>query len=149
MGNITSELKEKLLAAKSVEDIAALLKEAGVDETQAERLWAELEHKRETCGKELNLDELETISGGKRDWVKDGCAATVEPDSWCWSDDDCLAIDEHYANAPVRETCPQCGMYFYEEIRKTSSKPYPVYYVCKACKFTRLSNYDPGRDKAK
>ena len=35
-------------------------------------------------GKELSLDELETVSGGEdRNWLKEGCAATVEAGSWC------------------------------------------------------------------
>lgn len=35
--------------------------------------------------KELSSDELEAVSGGvtERDWIKDGCAATVEDGSKC------------------------------------------------------------------
>ena len=33
-------------------------------------------------GKELSLDELETVSGGEdRNWLKEGCAATAEAGS--------------------------------------------------------------------
>lgn len=64
MENLTNEQKAKLSAAKSGENAAQLLQEAGVDAPQAD--------------KELNLDELEAISGGAdRDWLTDGCAATV------------------------------------------------------------------------
>ena len=148
MINMTTELKEKILVAKSVEEIAALLKEAGIDETQAERLWAEVEHKRKADGENLSLDELEAVSGGARDWAKDGCASTVEPGSWCWSNDQCKAVEEFYDNAPVSYNCPKCGMYFYKEIRESDSSSKPVYYVCKVCNYTEFAYYDT-RDKAK
>ena len=75
---LTNELKAKLLAARSAGEAAALLRDAGVDAPLAERLWTELKHKREADGKELSLDELGSVSGGfDRDWLKEGCAATV------------------------------------------------------------------------
>ena len=149
MADITNEMREKLLAAKSVDDIATLLKEAGIDETQTERLWAELEQKREAEGGALSLDELEAVSGGKRNWVTDGCASTVEPGSWCWSDDVCITVEEHYDNEPVNEKCPKCGIYFYSVVREEGNPPYPIYYVCKTCNFTKFSQRYNTTDHAK
>ena len=86
--SLSDEQKNRLLQARSAEEVAALLREAGVDVQLAERLWAELTHKREADSEELSPDELEAVSGGAdRDWLKDGCAATVEPYSWCKSND--------------------------------------------------------------
>ena len=112
MADMTRELKVKLLAAKNVEEVAALLKDAGAGETRAEQLWAEIEHKRETNGKELDLEELEVISGG-RNWKDYGCAATVEPNdkSWCWTNDQCYLWDVIYHQGPINIKCPRCGGY--------------------------------------
>ena len=148
MADITNEMREKLLSAKSVEDIAALLKEADIDETQAERLWAELEQKREADGGKLSLDELEAVSGGKRNWVTDGCAATVEPGSLCWSNDVCFTVEEHYDNGPVHKKCPTCGIYLYSVVREEGDK-HPIYYVCKKCNFTKFSSHYDTTDKAR
>ena len=111
MIDITNELKAKLLAAKSAEEVTELLKADGQEITpeDAAHLWEEIERKRNADGKELSPDELEAVSGGSnRDFLKDGCAATVEPGSWCWSDDSCAWVDVKYDNEPVGY-CPYCG----------------------------------------
>ena len=91
MLSITNELKTKLLAAKSAEEMTELLKADGQEITaeDAVRIWEEITRKRGQDGKELSLDELESVSGGSRDWAEYGCQATVEDDSWCWSNDSC------------------------------------------------------------
>ena len=105
-----NELKAKLLAAKSEEELAVLLKDTDVDKPAAKRIWAELTNKREAGGKELSLDELEAINGGAdRDFLKDGCAATMEPGSWCNSNDCCYYWDVTYDNEPTKTSCPFCG----------------------------------------
>ena len=78
MINITKELIAKLLAAQDVNEVTALLKAEGqgISPEDAERLWEEILRKREKDGKELSLDELEAVSGG-RDYETEGCAATV------------------------------------------------------------------------
>ena len=109
---ITNELNAKLLAVESADEAAELLKGAGVDEELSEQIWTEMTHKREADGKELSLDELETVSGGAdRDWLVDGCAATVEPGSWCGSNDACVIWDVTYDHQP-REIC-SCGGIMY------------------------------------
>ena len=113
MADITNEMKEKLLVAKSAEEAAALLKESGVDETTAKHLWEEMNRKREANGGKLSLDELEAVSGGARyrNWKEEGCAATVEPGSWCGSDDRCDHWEVCYSQGPLGSKCPRCGGY--------------------------------------
>ena len=107
---LTNELKAKLLAARSAREAAALLRDAGVDAPRAERLWTELKHKREADGKELSLDELGSVSGGfDRDWLKEGCFATVEAGSHCWSSDTCFCIEVYYKNEPRQIIWAVCG----------------------------------------
>ena len=101
---ITKELKAKLLAAQDVNEVTALLKAEGqgISPEDAERLWEEILRKREKDGKELSLDELEAVSGGAdRDWLTSGCAATVEPGSWCDSNDMCHVWDVTYDHIPT------------------------------------------------
>ena len=147
MKSLTNELEAKLLAAHSAEEAAALLRSAGVDKPLAERIWQELAHQRASDDKELSLNELEAVAGGTRDWVTEGCAATVEPGSWCWSNDHCAVVVEHYDNTPVSVNCPRCGTYFYTEPRETGGRSC-LYYVCKACKFERFAYWNDS-DKAK
>lgn len=131
MINITSELKKKLLAAKSAEEAAELVKADGqkVTAEDAERLWEEITRLREKIGKELSPDELEAVSGG-RDYLKEGCAATVEPNSLCWSNDRCYLDDVLYEHTPCNRTCPYCsyGLAVYVDSRAFKSR-----YWCLHC----------------
>ena len=110
MLNITNELKTKLLAAQSAEEAAALVKADGQTLTPEEtaHLWEEIKKGQEQGGRELSLDEMEAVSGG-RDYLKEGCAATVEPNSLCWSNDRCYIDDVCYEHTPCNRTCPHCG----------------------------------------
>ena len=109
MISLSDEQKDRLLQARSAEEAAVLLKEAGVDAPQAERIWNEISAFRED--KELSLDELETVSGGvnHRDYWGSGCAATVEPGSDCWgTDGGCSVHNIEYKHMP-NGFCPDCG----------------------------------------
>ncbi len=129
---MNNELKAKLLAAKSEEELAVLLKDIGVDKPAAERIWAELTNKREADGKELSLDELTAISGGAdRDFLIDGCAATMEPGSWCGSDDCCYIVDVTYDNEPTKTSCPFCGSD--PMITWTMRDSDGIYIICSNC----------------
>ena len=142
MIDITNELKTKLLAAKSAEEVAELVKADGQELTQedAAHLWEEISRKREQEGRELSLDELEAVSGGKvLDGITDGCAATVEPGSWCDSNDWCWFFDVEYWNEPISEKCPHCGIWLYqfsdvEDYVVYREKDY--YRRCKQCGYT-------------
>ena len=112
MIEIPEELKAKLLDAKSAEEVARLIKESGREITEEEisPLWDEIEkyHNKPDI-EEFSAEELETISGGvDRDWLEVGCAATVEPGSWCGSNDYCYCVDVTYVNTPNKR-CPYCG----------------------------------------
>ena len=131
--HMTNELKAKLLAAQSAEEAAALLKADGQEITAEESalLWKEITSKRGQNGKELSLDELEAVSGG-RDYGTEGCAATVEPDSWCWSDDECFLDEVFYQHPPRKKLCPRCGhgiaTYQYTHL-------FVAHYWCQGCHY--------------
>ena len=116
---INSNLRGKLSQASSLEDVKSILK--GHPAPDAKRVWAEIENHRSLRSEKLDLDELDAVSGGAdRDWVKDGCAATCEFSSWCWSNDRCLSFDITYDSFWVKcpdghdhifsnLTCTRCG----------------------------------------
>ena len=83
---------------------------------------------------ELSLDELEAVSGAGRNWVTDGCAATVEYGSRCRSDDRCIRFDVTYDFEPTSKLCPNCrkNMYLQNTINHSSTK-YEEQYRCKFC----------------
>ena len=131
MISLSDEQKNRLLQARSAEEAATLLKEAGVDGPMAERIWNEICAHRDD--KQLSLDELEAISSGAdRDWLTDGCAATVEPDSTCSSNDACWYWDVEYAHEP-KEICQRCGGYMYKEYRYTVLGSTVDHYKCNKC----------------
>ena len=139
MLNITNELKAKLLAAKSAEEVTELVKADGQEITaeDAAHLWEEITRKREQNGKELSLDELEAVSGGAdRDWLEDGCAATVEPGSSCWSNDACNKWDVVYDHKPSKNTCPACGINLYVDHEEHRSE-ITIYYRCIKCGYVK------------
>lgn len=146
MLNITNELKAKLLSARNAEEVTELVKAEGQEITAEEalHLWEEITKGKQQDGKELSIDELEAVSGGSdRDWVLDDCAATVEPYSWCKSDDACVVWDVTYDNYPLDERCPTCGTLLYSK-----QDPYEAYYkviavrhICKKCGYNIIDHY--------
>ena len=72
---------------------------------------------RSNNAEKLDLDELDVVSGGAdRDWVCDGCAATCETNSWCWSSDRCVIWDVTYDN--FWATCPDGHAHKFDEHRQ-------------------------------
>ena len=100
---MNADLKTKLSKASSLEEVKGMLGAgSGVD---AEQLWREIEKHRSGQSEKLDLNELDSVAGGAdRDWVKEGCASTVEIGSWCWSNDHCVIFDVTYDN--LWATCP-------------------------------------------
>ena len=138
MLNISNELKAKLLAAQGAAEAAALVKAGGQEITpeDAAHLWEEIKKGKEQDGRELSRDELEAVSGGKdRNWVTDGCAATVDYDSWCGSDDWCNYWDVTYDFEPTATLCPNCGknMYFQDMIYNEERRVSEFRFRCKFC----------------
>ncbi len=135
MTRIPDELKEKIMNAQSAEEVAALLKPSGVDEALATQIWSEISTHRDD--KELSPDELDAIAGGAdRDWLTDGCAATVEPGSWCGSNDACHKWDVVYDHKPSKNTCPVCRINLYLDHEEHSSE-ITIYYRCIKCGYVK------------
>ena len=121
MTNDREELERKALSARSAEELAAILKEAG-EEIRPEDA-AELFERVKAQKEELSLDELEAVAGGEewgnmvwiRDYETEGCAATVEPGSSCWgTDGGCWVGNRSYTNKPIDKKCPSCGVYCFQ-----------------------------------
>ncbi|MBQ2070525.1 MAG: hypothetical protein II467_06315 [Bacilli bacterium] len=63
------------------------------------KVYEEISRRKKENSQKLDLDELDAVSGGAdRDWSKQGCAATCEEGSWCWSNDRCSIFDVTYDN---------------------------------------------------
>ena len=110
------ELKKQAVKAASAEEILEIIQTAGEEITaeQAEQLLEKAQKQKEQ--QELSLDELDAVSGGADlDWLEDGCAATVEPDSWCWTNDKCHDWEVTYSNITVG-VCTYCAKELMEHI---------------------------------
>ena len=133
------ELKKKAMKAASAEEIMEFVRAAGEEITaeEAEHIFKKAQEKK--ADKEFSLDELNAISGGEdRDWAVDGCAATVEYGSHCWSNDMCYKIDVTYDREPTSYLCPNCGQHMYLHEREYtgnlgSGPIYKNWYRCKFC----------------
>ena len=97
-----NEIKAKLANAKSLEEVKEILN--GHADIDPERVWEEIERHRSNWSEKLDLNELDAVAGGARDYAKEGCAATVEVGSWCWSNDHCMHWDVTYVN--LWSVCP-------------------------------------------
>jgi len=110
MAKLSKELYSKLLLADSLEEVTELLKAGGCEDLPAQEVWEQVQQRRAQDGMELSLDELEDVAGG-RDWMQEGCAATVEPGSDCWgTDGGCAVCNIEYTNLP-NCNCFKCGRY--------------------------------------
>ena len=109
---IDGELRSRLFKAQSAEQVMEIIKESGqeIKAEDAEHMFQEIS--KFQAGSELSADELEAVSGGYRNYIEEGCAATVEPMSDCWGEDGgCLMIHYTYFNSPGFERCPTCNAY--------------------------------------
>ena len=133
------ELIKKTLAAASAEEVMEIVRAAGEEITaeEANQFFETL--KKSQADQKLSLDELDAVSGGEdRDWVLDGCAATVEYGSHCGSNDMCFKIDVTYDHEPTSYLCPNCGQHMYLHEREYtgnlgSGPIYMNWYRCKFC----------------
>ena len=125
------ELRGKLIRAGNLEEVRAILG-PNAKKAEIDRAWREIEAHRPADGLEtVDDDELEAVSGGAdRDWEKEGCSATVEEGSHCWSDDYCIWVDVTYSNY---DPCPKGGNHDWKKITKYEFN-LPQYYIqCKKC----------------
>ena len=124
-----NETLGKVSPEKRAEAFSAFAAEAGFPFTAEEFREYQLQ------GQEISDEELEAVSGGKhQDWLKDGCTATVELGSWCWSDDWCYTWDSTYSHEPVQK-CPKCGGIMYLD-HMVSVDQFEV--KCKSCGYTEV-----------
>ena len=126
---MNEELKEKLTNVKSVKEVKDILKDCS--DLDAEHIYQEIEHHRSLQKEKLDLNELDAVSGGSdRNWVKDGCAATCEEGSWCWSNDKCEIWDVTYSDFWV--CCPDGHKHEYDGssrcVRCGHISPYSEFY---------------------
>ena len=126
------EIRAKLSNAKNIDDVKAILAESGekVTPEDTERIWQELEHHRPSGKRKLDQDEMDAVAGGtlfkERDWIKEGCAATVESDpALCWESDVCILFWEKYDN--FWATCPDGTPHENIYDKKTT------WYICRKC----------------
>lgn len=137
MLNFTNGLKAKLLTVKNAVEVAEIVKTEGQDISaeEAENLFQEITRFKD--GSELSVEELESVSGGAdRDWLTDGCAATVEAGSWCGSNDFCHWWDVTYEHNPQRLRCA-CGTNYYALEKKDA---YTIYKCPKCGDTERVDN---------
>ena len=139
---VIREQKSKLMLAESIDEIRDIITKAGgeISSEDAEHLWNEIKHMKESRGQEIDDDEMDAVAGGAdRDWVKDGCAATCEPGSWCGSNDKCLSWSVTYDN--FWKTCPDGTPHKWKYLFPKEIDGLPQYVgveakVCKKCGYT-------------
>ena len=123
------KLLGRLKSAQNLAEVKEILQDH--PEINAEQVWREIEKHRSGQSEKLDLNELDAVSGGAdRDWVKDGCAATCEPLSWCGSNDYCMIWDVTYDNFWAK--CPDGHDHVWQDD------------VCTRCGFRR--SHVPGGD---
>lgn len=109
-----NELKKKAMEAAGAEEIMEIMKAAGEEITaeEAERFYEKVQDKK--TDRELSPDEMAAVAGGEdRDWLRDGCAATVEAGSDCYGTDMCGLWPVIYEHRPTRHKCSVCGGILY------------------------------------
>ena len=127
------EQKSKLMLAESIDEIRDIITKAGgeISTEDAEQLWNELKQMKESLGQEIDDDEMDAVAGGAdMDWVKDGCAATCEYESWCSSNDYCISFSVTYDN--FWKTCPGGTPHDYRWLGLRAG------WVCKKCGYQLL-----------
>lgn len=153
---VNHELRSKLLNADSIEKVRELLSGTGEEYSpeEIERIWQEIEHHRPGGKRKLDEDEMDAVAGGgsvkDRNWYIDGCAATCEKESWCWSNDWCSCFEVTYAEFSAnhwkctdggKHDYQQQGEYLHDIDRKTGNPIMRPIYVCTKCGKTRARDY--------
>jgi len=138
------ELFELVMDAKSADEVKKILDKQGdkyanvdpkilFDEVQGRLLKNE----------KLDLEELEAVSAGNRDWWTEGCAATCEEGSWCWSNDKCFSFDVQYIE--FHDKCTNGQRHDWELISRgtahgSGSGMWVLTYKCKRCGKSEVFN---------
>lgn len=137
------EIENNLLKALSIKDVSKVFKDHNISLTEKAimEIFVKIRLLRKDDGDTLSEDELMSVNAG-RDYVTEGCAATVEPGSDCWGvDGGCTAIHYSYDNKPTLAKCDQCGNYMY--IKDDQNGNPMVLYRCRYCGYEVFS-WRPG-----
>lgn len=97
-------IRYELMGAESIQQVRDILSRNGQElaEEEVDRIWQEIDKHRVDYSREMSSDEFESVAGGSRDHTAEGCAATCEMTSWCWSNDYCVLFSVIYSNWPER-----------------------------------------------
>ena len=140
------ELRKKLIRARDIEEVRAILGPETAEE-EINQTWREIEAHRPADGLEaVDDDELEAVSGGMRDWEEEGCTASVEEGSHCWSDDACFLCESTYYNV---DRCTDGYKHDWHQIgwdkttypRFLGGNKYYRVYKCKKCNKEKQVEY--------
>ena len=131
------DLFERVQNAKSEKEVQEIFDQQGEEcaNLDAKLIFDEVQHRLQRNEK-LDLDELDAVSGGTRDWWTDGCAATCEEDSWCWSNDKCYAFEVQYLE--FHQKCTNGQRHDWELISRSTahgsgSGMWVLVYKCRRC----------------
>ena len=132
---LSDEALKARLADKAPAQAAEVAAELGYEVTEEELIEAKKELCRQNSPEvvELDLEDMDKAAGGSRDWAAQGCAATVEAGSTCWSNDYCVLLDVTYTHAPLNIKCPSCGNTMYHDRTTTYYGDSVKYYKCPKC----------------
>ena len=138
------DLFELIKGAKSEQEVRKLLDQQGEEyaNVDAKRLFDEVQ-RRLNSNEKLDLEELDSVSGGKRDWWTEGCAATCEEGSWCWSNDQCFSFDVEYIE--FHEKCINGQRHDWELVSRGTSHGsgagvWVLTYHCRRCGISETFN---------
>lgn len=91
-----------------------------LNEDKAAHILENIKAAKEKEVKQLDQDELDAVSGGgaslnalrMRNYLEEGCAATVEPGSDCaGTDGGCSFLNIEYYPEVLHQRCTKCGAY--------------------------------------
>lgn len=104
------EMEKKLLKAGSIDEVKSIIEGNGeeISDEDAQKLYDKIKSIDDNAVVEVSVDELDAVSGG-RDYMEEGCHATVEVGSRCWGTDYCILTVLWYDHKP-EQTCPKCGV---------------------------------------
>jgi hypothetical protein len=111
---LNADAKRELFKANTAEEVKGVLDRHGftLGDEEPHRILKDIQRERISRA-ELSAEELEAAQGG-RDYLHEGCAATVEKGSLCLVNDACNATWVAYTNKVTGYKCTFCDVYVAE-----------------------------------
>ena len=75
-----------------------------------------MDEKKDVFTQKLDTEELEAVTGGERDYAKEGCASSVDNSESCIVSDRCDVLITKYVHPRWTEYCPNCGQKTFAEM---------------------------------